>query len=66
MQDHLLVSASFNQGLSDIKQLIDNINEANQWCVIAIVTICHFTINAKETSQWAMTIYNQCQIPTFI
>jgi hypothetical protein len=30
MQDHLLVCTSYNQGPSDIKQLIDNIDEANQ------------------------------------
>jgi hypothetical protein len=30
VQDHLLVSTSYNQGLSDIKQLTDNIDEANQ------------------------------------
>ena len=49
MQDHLLVSTSYNQGLSDIKQLTDNIDEANQWCKIEIVTMRHFTINAKES-----------------
>jgi hypothetical protein len=48
MQDHLLVSTSYNQGISYIKQLTDNIDEANQWCKIAIVTMCHFTTNAKE------------------
>ena len=66
MQDHLLVSTSYNQGISDIRQLIDNIDEANQWCTIAMITIHHFTINAKEASQWAIMIYHQCQIPTFI
>jgi hypothetical protein len=30
MQDHLLVSTSYNQGLSDIKKLTDNIDEAKQ------------------------------------
>jgi hypothetical protein len=28
MQNHLLVSTSYNQGLSDIKQLTNNIDEA--------------------------------------
>jgi hypothetical protein len=42
----LLVSTSYNQGLSDIKKFIDNINEPNQWCTIEIIKICHFTINA--------------------
>ena len=60
MQDHLLVSTSYNQELSDIKQLIDNIDEASQWCTIAMITIYHFIINAKEASQWAMAIYHQC------
>jgi hypothetical protein len=30
MQYHLLVSTSYNQGLSDIEKLNDNIEEANQ------------------------------------
>jgi hypothetical protein len=30
LQDHLVVSNSYNQGLSDIKKLTDNIDEANQ------------------------------------
>ena len=59
VQDHLLVSTSYNQGLSDIKQLTNNIDEANQWCTIAMITIYHFTINAKEASQWSMAIYHQ-------
>jgi hypothetical protein len=50
MQDHLLVSASYNQGLHENKQLTINIDEANQWCIIAMITIYHFTINDKETS----------------
>ena len=49
MQDHLLGSTSYDQGLFDIKQLIDNIDEVNQWCTMAIVTMRHFTINAKES-----------------
>ena len=55
-----LVSTSDNQGLSNIKQLTNNSNEANQWCTIAMITIYHFTINAKEASQWSMSIYHQC------
>ena len=46
-----LVSTSCNQGLSDVKQLTNNSDEANQWCIIAMITIYHFTINAKEASQ---------------
>ena len=40
LQDYSLVRTSYNQGLSDIKQLTDNIDEANQWCTITIITMC--------------------------
>jgi hypothetical protein len=58
MQDHLLVS-TYNQGLSDKKQLTDNIDEANQWCTIAIVTMRHFTINVKESFTMSKNVYHQ-------
>jgi hypothetical protein len=45
----LLGSTSYNEGLLDIEQLNDNIDESNQWCKIAIVTMCHFTINSRES-----------------
>jgi len=50
-QDHLLVSTSYNWRLSQIKQLTDNIDEENQSCIVAIITIRYFTINAFKKLQ---------------
>ena len=67
MQDHLLLSTSYNQGLYDIKQLTNDSNEANQWCIAAMITICYFTINAfKRLQNEQERFIINVTMPTFI